>query len=184
MNALEQLLAKYPSSIATIASLATVVAVIVALYLARRQSRPRLKIFVDVRHYISTEAQLESDTIDPIDAPRKISVTIFNIGPVPVSIMYWSSFYWRVFGSKQAGIQNPAEPTFRSKPIELLPGKSATIVLSDDLNAHTEMLKRLAAKSWLGRTALRFPSLTASTEVGDRFRAKMRKSLRVLSRSA
>lgn len=182
LSALEGLLSQYPATISTIAAGSTLAAVIVALYLAGRQSRPRLRVYADLNCYISSVAQTDSPVINLNDAPRVISVTVNNIGPVPVSISYWSSFHWRVLGAKEAVLQNPSEPDFRSRPIELEPGKSASVVLSFDLPANTAMMERLASSSWLGRWALRFPSLIVTTEVGDRFRAEMGKSLRALCR--
>ncbi len=182
MDIIENLLARYPATISTIAVGATVAAVIVALYLARRQSRGRLRIFADISSYISSEAQRRSPTIDLKDTPQIITVTMRNVGPVAVSISYWSSFVWSVPGGKKVYAQNPAEPEFRSQPIELLPGKSVAIVLSDDLPGHRTLMKDLAGTSWLGTWSLRFPRLTVTTEIGDRFRARLGKSLRELTR--
>ncbi len=182
MDIIENLLAQYPATISTIAAGATVAAVIIALYLARRRSRGRLRIFADINRYISSEAQKRSPTIDLKDHPQIITMTISNVGPVAVSISYWSSFVWSVPGGKKVVAQNPAEPDFRSQPIELLPGKSVSIVISYDLPGHVTMMKDLADTSWLGTWSLRFPRLTVRTEIGDRFRARLGKSLRELTR--
>ena len=177
---IETFLAQYPSTISAVSAFATVGAVIVALYLAQRQIRARLTIFADVRAYISSESQIDSSSIDLEGAPRMISVTINNVGPVAVSVSYWSSFTWSVLGGREVAMQNPAEPDFRSEPIVLLPGKSASIVLSFDLPAQAETMKKLAATSRLGACSLRFPRLTVRTEVGACFRARLGKSLRSL----
>ena len=100
---------------------------------------------------------MHSSSIDLKDASRMISVTINNVGPIAVSISYWSSFIWSVLGGKEVAMQNPAEPDFRSEPIVLLPGKSASIVLSFDLLAQAEVIRKLAATSRLGTWSLRFP---------------------------
>ena len=178
---IETFLSQYPATTSAISACATAGAVIVALYLARRQSRARLKIFADISIYISSEAQIGSPTIDMENAPRMISVTINNAGPVAVSVPYWSSFAWSVVGGKETALQNAAEPDFRSEPIALLPGKSASIVLSFDLPAHVTTMKKLAATSRLGAWSQRFPKLTIRTEAGDFFQAKLSKSLRSLS---
>ena len=175
---IETFLAQYPSTISAVSAFATAGAVIVALYLAQRQSRARLTIFADVHAYISSESQIDPSSIDLEGAPRMISVTINNVGPVTVSVSYWSSFIWSVLGGREVAMQNPAEPDFRSEPIVLLPGKSASIVLSFDLQAET--MKKLAATSRLGAWSLRFPRLTVRTEVGACFRARLGKSLRSL----
>lgn len=185
MDIIENFLTQYPATITTVAAGATVAAVITALYLAhraRRQSRARLSIFADINRYISSEAQRDSAEIDLENAPQIITVTIRNAGAIPVSITYWSSFVWSVLGGKKVAAQNPAEPDFRTQPIALAPGKSASIVLSRDLPAHTALMKDLAGTSRLGTWSLHFPRLTVSTEIGDRFRAKLGKSLRALSR--
>ena len=182
MEVFENFLSQYPATISTIAAGATVAAVIVALYFARVQSRSRLKIFVDVKRYISSEEQNTTSEIQLEQQPRLISLTINNVGPVTVSISYWSSFSWRVIGGKQAAMQNPAEPDFRNQPIELLPGKSATIVLSNDLKGYKNMMEKLAKNSWLGTWSLHFPQLIVQTEIGESFRAKFGKSLRKLTR--
>jgi len=126
-------------------------------HLARQKSRARLAISADIRAYISSESQMHSSSIDLKDASRMISVTINNVGPIAVSISYWSSFIWSVLGGKEVAMQNPAEPDFRSEPIVLLPGKSASIVLSFDLLAQAEVIRKLAATSRLGTWSLRFP---------------------------
>ena len=178
---IETFLAQHPATISAVSAFATASAVIVALYLAQKQSHARLTIFADIQAYISSECQIDSSTIDLEDAPRMISVTINNVGPVAISISYWSSFIWSVLGGKEVAMKNPAEPDFRSEPIVLLPGKSASIVLSFDLPAQTETMKKLATTSWLGAWSLRFPRLTVRTEVGDCFRARLGKSLRSVS---
>lgn len=182
MGTIESFLAQYPAMISMMASTATVAAVIVALYLARRQSCSRLRVFADVNRYISSEAQRNSSSIDLENAPQVITVTISNVGHVAVSIPYWSSFVWSVPGGKKLAAQNPKEPNFRRQPIELLPGKSASIVLSDDLPGYRTMMQNLARESRLGTWSLRFPRLTVSTEIGDHFRAKFGKSLRQLTK--
>lgn len=175
---IETLLAQYPATISAVSSIATVSAVIVALYLAQTQSRSKLRIFADISVYISSESQIDSSILELKDAPNMISVTINNVGPVAVSIPYWGSFIWSVLGNKERAMQNPAEPDFRAEPILLLPGKSASIVLSFDLPAQAEMMKKLATTSRLGACSLRFPRLTVRTEIGDCFRATLGKSLR------
>ncbi|MCY3830881.1 MAG: hypothetical protein OXF89_17290 [Rhodospirillaceae bacterium] len=178
MESIENFLSQYPATISTVAAASTVAAVVVALYLARKRYRSNLKIFANINRYISSEKQDRSSTIDLEKHPLFISLTINNVGPVAVSISYWSSFGWRVIGSKQIAMQNPAEPDFRNQPIELLPGKSATIVLSKDLIGYKDMMKKLADSSWLGPWSLRFPQLIVKTEIGESFRAKIGKSLR------
>ncbi|MYE18394.1 MAG: hypothetical protein F4Y06_00460 [Rhodospirillales bacterium] len=175
---IETFLAEYPATISAVSAIATVSAVIAALYLARKQSRPRLQIFADINVYISSESQIDSSNFELGNAPRMIGVTINNVGPVTVSISYWSSFIWSVWGGKERAMLNPAEPDFRSEPIVLQPGNSASIVLSFDLPAQAEMMKKLAASSRLGAWSLRFPRLTLRTEIGDCFRARLGSSLR------
>ena len=182
MTAIENFLAQYPATISMTASAATVAAVIVALYLARRQSRSRLRVFADIKLYVSSEAQIATPVLELENAPQIIMVTISNVGQVAVSIPYWSSFVWSVPGGKRMAAQNPKEPDFRHQPIELFPGKSASIVLSDDLPGYQAMMKELANASRIGPWSIHFPRLTIMTEIGDRFRAKIGKSLLQLAR--
>lgn len=185
MNAIETFLAQYPSTISALAAVSTFAAVVVALYLARRQHRPRLQVFADINLYISPDAPRDSTgVVDMKDAPRVITVTIRNIGLTPVSISYWSAFWWSVLGGKETAIQNPVEPVFKNEPIELQPGKSASIVLSNDLEAISTLMKSLAATSRLGNLSRFFPRLTIMTEVGYKFRAKLGNSLRALARGS
>ena len=177
MGAIETVLAQYPAIIATVSALATVAAVMVALYLAKQQSRGRLDVFADIHVYISPDAQNEPQ-IDLGDKPQIISVSMSNVGPVPVYIPYWSSFHWSVPGTKRRAMQNPTEPIFRDKPIELLPGTSAVIVLSRDLVQHREMIGKLAATSWLGKFSIRHFGLTVYADNGVKFRAKIGNALR------
>lgn len=182
METIERLLAHYPATISTVGMAATVAAVVVALYLGRRQSSSRLEIFADIKLYISSEAQ-RVPTLDLKEAPSIITVTIRNIGHVAVTISYWSSFFWSVPGGKVAAMQNPKEPDFRHQPIELLPGKAASIILTDDLSQYKDMIRNLAEKSRFGFWSRRFPRLAVKTEIGDEFRAKISKSLRQLALS-
>ena len=179
MNMVEQFLSQYPATISFISAGATVMAVIVALCLARRQSRSQLQVFADISRYISSDAQMQYETVDADRQPRMISVTIRNVGPVAVSITYWG-FSWGVIGGKQRAIQNPAEPDFRTEPIVLPPGKAASIVLSFDLDGYVAMMKDLATVSRFGGWSMRVPNLIVVTESGSRFRAKLSKSLRDL----
>ena len=179
MDMIEQYLSQYPATISSISAGATVMAVIVALYLARRQHRSQLQVFADISRYISSKAQMQYEIIDVDRQPRMISVTVRNVGPVNVSITYWG-FSWGVIGGKERAIQNPAEPDFRNEPIVLSSGKAASIVLSFDLDGYIAMMKKLAETSRFGRWSLRFPNLIISTESGSRFRAKLSKSLREL----
>ncbi|WP_341702120.1 hypothetical protein [Ferrovibrio sp.] len=180
MDTLEAFLARYPSTIALLSAVGTIAAVVVALYLAGRQSRPRLKVFVDIRLYFSSEAQQGRDTLDTRNAPSVIMVSIDNIGPVPVTIPYLSSFVWSVPFGKEVMQQNPHEPVFRNQPIKLEPGRSAALVLTNDLEAYRVMLGNLARKSRVPWLAARYPRLTVSTEVGHRFRATFGRTLKRL----
>lgn len=178
MDAIEAFLARYPSIIALMSAVGTVAAVIVALYLAGRQSRPRLRVLADKRAFFSSEAQQGKDVLDPRTATSVIMVIIDNIGPVTVTISYWGSFIWSVPFGEQVVMQNPAKPDFRNQPIKLEPGRSASLVLTEDLEAYRQMLGKLARKSRAPWLAVRFPKLTVSTEVGHRFRATLGRSLK------
>ena len=83
---IETFLAQYPATTSAVSAIATVSAVIAALSLARKQSRPRLKVFADINVYISSESQIDSSNLELEKAPRMIGVTINNVGSVAVSI--------------------------------------------------------------------------------------------------
>ncbi|MBF0324021.1 MAG: hypothetical protein HQL42_03020 [Alphaproteobacteria bacterium] len=180
MDRLEAILAMHPATISAISSLGTIGAVIVALYLARSQSRSRLRVFADVSRYVSSEAQAGAEEIDLTICPRTISATIQNIGHNSVRICYFSSFIWSAPLTRRVAWQNPKEPDFRSEPIELRPGTAVSIVISDDIAGHVEMVNELCRHSPLRGFARHFLGLTIITETGDRFRAKIGRSLRSL----
>lgn len=52
MDFIEAFLSRYPSIISALSAVATASAVIVALYLARRQTKSRLQVFADVSIYM------------------------------------------------------------------------------------------------------------------------------------
>lgn len=179
---IEQFFLQYEKTIAAISAAGTVAAVFVALYLAQRQTRAKLRVYADINLYISSEAQQGVDVLPTANAPKVIMVTIQNVGLLPVSIPYWSSFVWRVLGSKEVAMQNPKEPDYRASPIQLLPGRSASIVLTSDLAEFRTMIERLSKSSRFGRLSRYFLRLTVITEVGDRFSAKIGRSLRHMAR--
>lgn len=175
---------QYEKTVAAVSATGTVAAVIVALYLAQRQTRAKLRVYADINLYISSEAQQGVDILPTANAPKVITVTIHNVGLLPVSVPYWSSFVWGVLGSKEVAMQNPKEPDFRASPIQLLPGRSANIVLTSDLAEFRNMIDRISKSSRFGRLSRYFLRLTVITEVGDRFSAKLGRSLRHMAQRA
>ena len=181
---MEEFFLAYRATIAAIAAFATVAAVVVALYLARRQARSRLRAYADVNLYFPSSAPMVFEKEENRERRRCIGVTIANVGPVSVTISYFNCFEWRVAGSRHLSIQNAAEPDFRANPITLDPGRSVSIILSYDLDAYSAMIADLCRSSRFGKCARRFPRLTVRTEIGDRFRAKLGRSLRELARDS
>ena len=181
---MEEFFLAYRATIEAIAAFATVAAVVVALYLARRQSRARLRVYADVNVYFPSSAPEVLGNPENPERRRCIGLTVQNVGPVSVTLSYFSCFEWRVAGSRRLFTQNAAEPDFRASPITLEPGRSAGIILSIDLDDYSARIADLCRSSRFGKGARRFPRLTVRTEIGDRFRAKLGRSLRKLARDS
>ncbi|MFZ0932193.1 MAG: hypothetical protein WAN11_26575 [Syntrophobacteraceae bacterium] len=137
MDHLESLLKNYQYTIQFFSALGTCTAVItalIALWFTRKSTRPKLKVFVDKRILITSEAQ-ETGTVDWRKCEDGISVTIRNLGQIVVYISYFS-FYWALpfpFRKTKA-MQNPI-PDFRKEgSLRLEPGTTTSIMLSTNLD--------------------------------------------------
>ena len=181
---MEEFFLAYRATVAAIAALATVAAGVVALYLAQRQSRARLRAHADVSLSFPSSPPGIIEAEENRQRPRCIAVSISNVGPVSVTLSYFNCFEWRVVGSRGLSIQNAAEPDFRASPITLDPGRSADIILTHDLDAYSKMIADLCRASRFGKCARRFPRLTVRTEIGNRFQAKLGRSRRELARDS
>lgn len=170
MEFLEVVAKQYTNTIAAVSALGTWAAVVVALWISHRASKPILSVYVDKSVHIPSEAQI-SETVDWNKCEDTISVTIQNKGNVTAYITYWSFIWqfprlWTISAQ-----QNPYLPNFRADGIKLEPGQSASIFLSNDLEKHRKMLVDLCEKNKLPKAFKRFIRLSVITSEGRKFRS-------------
>lgn len=103
-----------------VAGLATLAAVVVALYLARRSEKIQLKVSVGIRLVVLGDGS---------GAREHVCFGVTNIGERPVTI---NSVGWRVGKGKKRRycIQTLSGPFTKQYPIELSHGKNASFMVS------------------------------------------------------
>lgn len=175
MDSIELIAKNYTNIISAISALGTWAAVIVALWLSYRTTKPKLRVFVDKSVHIPSKAQT-GDFVDNSLCEDAISVTMQNRGNVTIYITYWA-FIWRLPKPWTiSAMQNPYLPNFKSEGIKLEPGQSASIFLTNDLKKHEETLKDLCRKNKVPQIMKRFISLKVIASDGSSFRGKFGKS--------
>lgn len=171
----EEFLKSYENTISALSVLGTWAAVIVALWIAHRSSKPRLKVFVDKKIQVPSLAQT-SGTVNWDLCEDVIGVTMQNRGSTTIYITYWS-FWWKLpWKWFMAAQQNPYEPIFKSEPIKLEPGQSASISLSNDIASHRSLLEGICKKNKLPKFMRLFVRLYVYGSDGSQFKATMGES--------
>lgn len=175
MDSIELIAKNYTNVISAVSALGTWAAVMVALWLSYRTTKPNLRVFVDQSIHIPSEAQT-GKFVDNSLCEDTISVNMQNRGRVTIYITYFA-FIWKLPRpwSKSAQ-QNPYLPNFKSEGIKLEPGQSASIFLTNDLKKHKETLKDLCIKNKVPQIMKRFISLNVITSDGSNFKGKFGKS--------
>ena len=153
--------------------------VIVALWLARKSSRPALKAIVDKRVYVSPEAQT-TGMVNWDLCEDMISVTIDNVGAMPVYIDYFGFFWCPGFGLKKCIMQNPLEPVFRNQDLKIDPGQSVPIILTKDMIKMSEVILMLCTNNKRPYWYRYFMGLKIFTANGFVIKAKIGKELKDL----
>lgn len=175
MHLIEQITTDYEHTIAAFATLGTWLAVIAALWIASKSTKPNLNVFVDKQVHIPSKAQ-STGQVNWDLCEDVIGVNLNNRGNVPVYINYWS-FYWRLpWRWTHTAQQNPLYPDFRKEEITLNPGQSAAITLSNDLEGHKEILREICSKNKVPFFMRMFVSLKVFSSDGRVFKAKFGKS--------
>lgn len=103
-----------------LASIATLAAVVVSLWLARRSERVRLKVHAGVRLLFRG---------DGTPAEKNIEISVTNLAAMPVTI---ESVGWAIGrgNNKKYSIQNVSGPDSSQYPLELAYGKRASFLVS------------------------------------------------------
>ena len=175
MEDLELLAQKYNDLTAALSMLGTWAAILVALWLASKTTKPRIAVFVDKSEYIPSEAQ-EGDVVDRDLCEEAIAVTMQNKGSATVYITYWS-FYWKLPKPWASGIQqNPYYPNFKSEPIKLEPNQSTSIILTNNLEQHRDALRYLCNQSKLPHFMRKFVRLYVYSSDGTQFAGRFGKN--------
>ncbi|MBN8521536.1 MAG: hypothetical protein J0L77_06550 [Alphaproteobacteria bacterium] len=161
-------------SISAIGAFGTWAAVVVAIWLANKTSKPRLQVYVDKRIDIPSEAQV-GGTVNWDLCQDVVGVNLTNKGQVRVFISYWS-FHWGFPWCSFGAMQNPSYPDFRAKEIALEPGQSAAITLINDIDKHKENIKEFCRLSKIPFYLRRFITLKVYASDGTVFIGKYGKS--------
>jgi len=184
MNNFESLCKNYQFTIQFLIAVGTCAAVIVALWLSRKQ-KPKLRVFVDKQPFVPPEAQ-QTGVVDWSRCKEVIGVTIRNVGEVIVYISYFS-FYWRLpfpFSKKMA-MQNPL-PDFRQEgSLRLDPGMAKSLMFTSELvDFYNKVVLGLCEKNkvpfFMRRLVRRFLTLCVVTDLGTRIKAKTGEKLKEL----
>jgi hypothetical protein len=170
----ETLSKNYEHSISALAAVGTWAAVVAAIWLANKASRPRLQVYVDKRVHTPSEAQAGS-TVNLDLCQDAVGVNLTNKGQVRIFISYWS-FHWKFPWRSFAAMQNPYYPDFRAKEIALEPGQSTAITLINDIKQHKENIKKQCELSKIPYFLRRFILLKIYASDGTVFTAKYGKN--------
>lgn len=159
---------------------ATFGAVIVSLWLASRQSRPRLRVWADKRILISGISAGTAE-IRPADFPDKLVIDIANTGAMPVKVVAigWlvrlpRPLRWLGLSPRRSLYQNP--PESGRVPIDLAPAQYVNWLLEPELP--TAGIAELLAASALWPLWMRYLRVQASTSVDTSARGKLGPELR------
>lgn len=153
-----------------LSAIGTLLAVIVSLYLARRDSRIRLKTSVGRRKIFTTGPA-------PPEGKDSIIIAVTNVGRrvTTVTGLFWKN---RLVRNAYA-MQNPGRaPLSAQIPIRLQDGDEAdfTVVLKDFAINDPAVFVRMLP--WPRSLTVRFLRMQLRTSTGEIFRARIEKSLR------
>lgn len=146
--------------ISVFAAIGTFFAALVALYLARRSERVRLRVVVGYR-LIVTEGSAETQEV--------VAITITNVGlhTVFIQSIFWSSSLWK-YG--RSAYQKESD-----MPRKLEHGEST--VITTEFTQHRNPLQELISNLKITKTSLRFLRLLVVTTIGDVKKIKPEKNL-------
>ena len=178
MNFIESFLSQYTSIIATISSIGTVAAVIVALWLAHMQRYSKVSAYVSIGK-TNLEVNLDTDiAFKAENYKRVLSVSITNYGPYSIYINLVGAFnvkfsFFGVLLDKTALVYLPLYPSFKDKlELEITPGKSLTLILKDQLEQIESEHKKA---SLYKKTRSNFLKFIVFTSGGQKIKAKISK---------
>lgn len=178
MEYVESFFKNHQYTIQFLAAFGTCSAVIVALWLSRISTRPKLHIFVDKQIFIPSEAQ-ENRVVDWNKTEDCICVTVRNVGRVIAYISYFSFSWGLPFPFyKVRATQNPV-PDFRKESLKLEPGACTSIVLTNKVQEfYNDVVLALCARTKAPVFMKRFIRLRLSTDYGTYIKGITGKSLK------
>lgn len=186
MDAIEKLLRDYEASIQALSSISTFLALVLSLYfgvVALRTQRPNFRAWLNV-NVILDRANLPEGV-----EPRFIVVTITNKGTVPIRIP-WSFFHWIPRFGREALLITPLSfvaegrgqydhyAVLRQPPIEVVPGQTETLFLSNEEQHKDAIISVVERSSWFQFQNFRFARPTVYAEDGSKCRVKMSSQFR------
>ena len=176
---IEEFFKAHQHTIAAIAALGTVGAVVTSLWLAwsaKRADRTRLKAVADI-------VLIFHDPIYAKANPKYLKVNITNIGKSPLH-MPSGFFYWKVPFTREVMQVEPLDligsPLIPPKhyPTAILPRSSASFTISDLATFELAVKQMRAADSLVDRLRSRFIRGFVLTGDGKTFRVKLSRAVR------
>jgi hypothetical protein len=178
LEAIEQFSRAHQYTIAAFATVSTFAAVLVSLALAliaQRSRRTRIKAHASIRRIVSAALQGTP--------PRYLTVTITNVGVLPVHIPF-AFFSWKLPFKSEYYTVNPWDATQhdplvrrRDYPAEIKPRSSATFFLAE-ISVFQETLSNMLLQEHLSQWRSRPIRAVVVTEDAKLFKVKIDRSLK------
>ena len=153
-----------------LAAIGTVVAVITALYLARKEARIQLKVRALIRYVVIAGTDLGP-------GPNYLSVEVSNVGQRTATVTH---IYWKtgIFRKKNyVWLIPPDSPS--NVPVKLNDGEQATFMdLLTKFESFNEKIAKEDLSGWASGLKARFVRVCVGISTGDTFESRLDKSLR------
>ncbi len=154
-----------------LAAIGTIVAVITALYLARKEDRIQLKVRGLIRYVVIAGTDLGP-------GPKYLSVEVSNVGRRAATVTH---IYWKtgIFRKKNYVWLVPQNPYSANIPVKLNDGDQATFMdLMTKFESFNEKIAKEDLSGWASELKARFVRVGVGTSTGDTFESRVDKSLR------
>jgi hypothetical protein len=164
------------AAIAAVGTLAAVITSLVLAYVARRADRTRLRAR-------ATLVTLLHDTIDPRSAPKFLRVDITNHGRWSVRIPV-PFFYWKVPFKRGVMVARPLDHTNshwigkKDYPTDVGPRTSESFFISDLATFRQEVKRIRGADTFVNRLRFRFIRAFVQMDDDETFRVKLSSHVR------
>ena len=174
LSELEIILSKYPNIINTLTAIGTIGAVVVSLYIALKTQKPKLKADLYLSEILNAD---EEGLYHQGTGEKTISIDICNIGTIPVYLYYLGNFGFKFPFSNIRLTVNPLYPVFKDSDLEIFPGKSQIITLSNKEEYYKNIVGFLNEQKFYPKFLVNFIKFKINTSNGISFNAKINKQI-------